>query len=149
MVVTLAIVAIGYIAIYSNSSPTADLPTTTSVDTDTETEKVRMEETKYLQYKEGQLSEYSDKRIVLFFYANWCPTCRPVDQEIQERQQELPEDVVVIRVNYNDSETNTDEKNLAEAYDITYQHTFVILDNQQEISKWNGGNFDRVITELN
>ena len=104
---------------------------------------------KYVEHSQNALESARSKRRVLFFYANWCPTCRPVDSEIRSRLSDIPEDVVVIRVNYNDNETDQNEEALAEKYGVTYQHTFVIIDeNDNEIKKWNGGGLDRIISEL-
>ena len=86
---------------------------------------------------------------MLFFYDNWCPTCQPVDKSLQENQAQLPEDVTVIRVNYNDTETSDEEKELAKQYGITYQHTFVQIDSEgQEITKWNGGDIEQLLSNL-
>lgn len=102
----------------------------------------------YVNYYEGILDEYADKKIVLFFYANWCPTCQPVDREIGRRAAEIPDDTVIINVNYNDTDTDANEEALAERFSVTYQHTFVVLENGQEVAKWNGDGFDRIISEL-
>jgi len=102
----------------------------------------------YINYYEGILDEYSDKKIVLFFYANWCPTCQPVDREIGRRVAEIPDDAIIINVNYNDTDTDANEEALADRFSVTYQHTFVVLENGQEVAKWNGDGFDRIISEL-
>jgi thiol-disulfide isomerase/thioredoxin len=94
----------------------------------------------YLDYDEESFEEAKDKKRVLFFYANWCPTCRPVDKEINEKVQQIPEDTVVFKVDYDT------EDELKEKYVITYQHTFVYVDETgAEISKWNGGDFGDIL----
>ncbi|OGM32055.1 hypothetical protein A2803_00615 [Candidatus Woesebacteria bacterium RIFCSPHIGHO2_01_FULL_44_21] len=105
---------------------------------------------RYVEYSK-RLSENSvDKRRVLFFYANWCPTCRPANAELEARISEIPEDVVVLRVNYNDTETDTEEEALAQKYGITYQHTFVEIDQDgNEVKKWNGGGLDQLLAQVN
>lgn len=103
----------------------------------------------YLAYSEANFQATSDKRRVLFFYASWCPTCRPADKEFQASSDQIPEDVVVLRVNYNDSDTDRSEKALADRYGVTYQHTFVQIDeNGNEIAKWNGGAMDELLENL-
>lgn len=100
----------------------------------------------YLPHSDSVMLETQGSSRVLFFYANWCPTCRPVDAEISRRQAQLPAGLTVIRVNYNDSDTDEAERELAKKYAVTYQHTFVRLDeNGNELSKWNGGGFDTII----
>lgn len=102
----------------------------------------------YVVHQDGVLENYEDKRRVLFFYASWCPTCQPVDRELRE-EAILPADVMVIRVNYNDPDTDSAEEALAEKYGITYQHTFVIIDGQgNELDKWNGGDVDQIVARL-
>src|SRR5687768_3143081 len=60
----------------------------------------------YVPHTKNALNNVNGRRVVLFFYANWCPTCKPVDEVLTKSLSKLPEDVVVIRVNYNDSETD-------------------------------------------
>jgi thiol-disulfide isomerase/thioredoxin len=98
------------------------------------------ERDRYIEYTPEGYEIYKNIRRVLFFYANWCPTCRPADADFMKNETKIPEDVVVIRVNYNDSDTDNNEKELAEFYSVTYQHTFVQIDGDgNEITKWNGG----------
>lgn len=104
---------------------------------------------RYVEYKKSILEETFEKRRVLFFYASWCPTCRPIDAEFESKKGTLPEDLVVIRVNYNDPETDQAEKDLAKKYNITYQHTFVQIDNRgEEITKWNGGGVAELLSRI-
>ena len=103
----------------------------------------------YIEYSKSNLENASDKRRVLFFYASWCPTCRPTDQNINSNIDKIPEDLVVIRVNYNDPDTDADEKELAKKYNVTYQHTFVQIDsNGNEIAKWNGGQIEELLANI-
>lgn len=103
----------------------------------------------YLPFTATVLSSTANTRRVLFFYANWCPTCRPADQSFSEKKAQLPVDVSVIRVNYNDTETDQTEKDLAAQYGVTYQHTFVQIDAAgNEVTKWNGGQIDELLTNL-
>lgn len=88
-------------------------------------------------------------KIVLFFYADWCPTCRPIDAEFKNNLQKIPAGVEIYRVNYNDQDTDEDEKALAAKYGVTYQHTFVQVDKDGlEITKWNGGGLDKLISSI-
>lgn len=93
----------------------------------------------------------SDKLIILYFYANWCPICRVEFPQTQAAFNELTDDKVVgFRVNYKDNETDTDEKNIAREFGVPYQHTKVFLKNGKQILKapdsWSK---DRYLLEIN
>lgn len=104
---------------------------------------------RYLEYSDSALDETKNKRRVLYFYASWCPTCRPTDADLKANESKIPEDTVVIRVNYNDPDTDSQEKDLAKKYGITYQHTFVQIDAQgKEIARWSSGQTDELLTNL-
>lgn len=103
----------------------------------------------YVFFSPEALAAASEKRRVLYFYANWCPTCQPADKDFQENATQLPEDVVVIRVNYNDDDTDEAEKALAKKYGVTYQHTYVQIDDQGEkVAVWNGGKLTEVLENI-
>lgn len=101
---------------------------------------------RYVEYSRAALDQTADKRRVLYFYASWCPICRPADADFKKNSSKIPEDMVVVRVNYNDPDTDQEEEDLAKKYGITYQHTFVQIDAQgKEITKWNGGQTDELL----
>lgn len=104
---------------------------------------------KYLEFSRQNMVHEGDTRRVLFFYANWCPTCKPADQDLRDNIQKLPDDVAVIRVNYNDDQTDESEKELAKKYKVTYQHTFVQIDqNGEVVTKWNGEGIEKLLSNL-
>lgn len=106
-----------------------------------------MNNSRYIVYEPGLVQKTTSSRRILFFYANWCPTCRPADASFRENQEQIPEDMTVIRVNYNDPDTDQEEKDLATTYGVTYQHTFVQIDSQgNKIGTWNGGAIDELLT---
>ena len=103
----------------------------------------------YVEFSPTVLAEAAKTRRVLFFYASWCPTCRPADKNFTENLAQIPADVTLIRVNYNDPDTDQDEKALAGKYGVTYQHTFVLIDEQgNEVTKWNGGQINELLSNL-
>lgn len=105
--------------------------------------------TRYVEYSKDVLDQAVNSRRVLFFYANWCPICKPADADFKANSSKIPSDVTVIRVNYNDTDTDQEEKDLAKKYGITYQHTFVQIDSQgKEIKKWNGGKTDELLANI-
>ena len=62
-----------------------------------------------------------NKNIVLFFHANWCPTCRALDQEITSGLSRVPANTEVFKVDYDNS------GGLTQDYGVTAQHTLVFL----------------------
>lgn len=123
----------------------------TTMDKSPETvmENKKISDSRYIKFNKDDFDSNTQERRVLFFYASWCPTCQPADANFSENQNNLPEDVLLIRVNYDDSDTEQAEKDLATKYGITYQHTFVQIDSSgKEVAKWNGGQFDKLISNL-
>jgi len=106
-------------------------------------------DSRYVQYSRSVLDSASSYRRVLFFYASWCPTCKQAEGNFSQNLKKIPEGVTLIRVNYNDPETDQEEKELAKKYGITYQHTFVQIDSEgKEVTKWNGGQIEELLTNL-
>ena len=104
---------------------------------------------RYVEYSKAALDQAAGGRRVLYFYANWCPVCRPADANFKENASIIPEDMTVIRVNYNDSDTDQEEKDLAKQYGIVYQHTFVQIDGQgKQVTKWNGGQIEELLANI-
>jgi len=103
----------------------------------------------YAEFSPEAFTKAVTTRRVLFFYSNWCPTCLAADQSFAENSSKFPTDLSLLRVNYSDSETDQAEKELAKKYNITYQHTYVQIDAQgNEVTKWNGGQFDELLNNL-
>ena len=93
----------------------------------------------------------TNKTVILYFYANWCPICREEFPQMKEAFGELKTDKVVgFRVNFNDDQTYDNERNLARQFGVPYQHTKVFLQNKQSILKstesWNK---QRYLDEIN
>lgn len=100
-------------------------------------------ESRYLSYSEKRYNLNSGKKRILFFHAKWCPTCKVADEELTEKPDEIPEEAVIFKVDY-DTETALKKK-----YAITYQHTFVLVDEKgNEVKKWNGGGLEEVSNNL-
>lgn len=90
----------------------------------------------YIEFKKSDYDKAlsSGKVVFLDFYANWCPICRAEEPEIHRGFDSLTENKIIgFRVNFNDSDTDNDEKQLAKDFNVPYQHTKIILKNGNEI----------------
>ncbi len=162
--VLVVLAAAGAVFYFNNQAPATPLPTVnTSAPNQSEdmmviddkvtidsAQSVGSDDVKVESYREYSKDSFEvnagKKTRMLFFYADWCPTCRPVDADIKANLDKIPKDVEIIRVNYNDTSTDSDEEKLAAKYGITYQHTFVQIDSAgNEVTKWNGGDFDKLV----
>lgn len=109
----------------------------------------KSQSTRYSEFDQVTFDKYSQNKKVLFFYASWCPTCRPADSDFEKNKNNIPDDITVIRVNYNDPDTDDAEKALASKYGVTYQHTYVQIDSQgKQIAKWNGGGLNELLANI-
>jgi thioredoxin 1 len=115
-----------------------------------EEDETMMEEgQRYLDYSPEAFVAANSTRRVLFFHANWCPTCGPADVSFIEGMEKIPSDVTVFKVDYNDTETDQLEEDLAEEYGVTYQHTFVQVDEGgKDVVRWNGGGLDEMLDKI-
>lgn len=146
--VVVLLAAYGLIA-YLLNRPSARLAAETAVSPSPVSEEEAVEEAvetaTYVEYTKDNLDRAASKRRVLFFYASWCPTCRPADADFNTNIDTLPSDIAIIRVNYNDPETSPEEQVLAQQYNVTYQHTFVQISPQgKEIARWTGGQLEEL-----
>lgn len=83
------------------------------------------------------------QKVVLFFWAAWCPFCKAADAEFQSNLEEIPGGVTLLKTNY-DTETELKQK-----YGVTYQHTFVQIDSSgEQLAKWAGGGINELKTNL-
>lgn len=69
------------------------------------------------------------KTVVLYFTANWCPTCREQEPINKQAFAELVDDpsVAIFRVHILDSETTKETEQLADDLGVRYQHTYIIF----------------------
>ena len=72
-------------------------------------------------------------KVILFFRAGWCPTCRALDADIKAHLGDIPANVTILDVDYDNS---TD---LKMKYGVRTQHTLVEVNAQGTlIQKWLG-----------
>jgi len=102
-----------------------------------------MQKQSYLAYSPATFEANKDQKRILFFKANWCPTCNTADKDFTDNIIKIPEGTTLYQVDY-DKETELKKK-----YAITYQHTFVQVDEKgNEIFKWNGGGIDKLLVSI-
>lgn len=97
----------------------------------------------YEEYAAEKIAQNSQD-VILYFSAPWCPTCRALGQDIEEREDEIPSGVTILKADY-DSEVELKQK-----YGVTQQHTLVQVDADGElIKKWIGSpNLDDILTKM-
>lgn len=94
---------------------------------------VAMRAGSYEPYGPEKTANAGNGKVILFFRASWCPTCRTLDADIRKNQAAIPAGVTILDVNYDDSVP------LRQKYGVTYQHTLVQVDAMgNQIVKWTG-----------
>ncbi len=91
----------------------------------------------------GNKSKYADSTKVYFFHAPWCPVCKEFDEKITADAGLVPTGVTIIKTDF-DSETDLRQK-----YGVTYQHTFVQVDDSGElVDKWTESDLDTALAKI-
>lgn len=93
----------------------------------------------------------TDKLIVLYFYANWCPICKEEIVKAEAAFEVLEgSDVIGFRVNFKDDQTESYEEQLAREFGVAYQHTKVFVKNGERVLKSpEGWSLERYTSEIN
>lgn len=87
----------------------------------------------YEMYSPEKIFKAENNKVVLFFRASWCPTCRALDKDIRVNLKSIPSGVIILDVDYDNSSL------LKQKYGVTYQHTLVQVDKDGNlIKKWTG-----------
>ena len=96
------------------------------------------ESTKYLDFNKADYDKAlkDKKKILLYFYANWCPICKREQVDTFAAFNELnDQNLIGFRVNYRDGDDDENEKTLAKDFGVSYQHTKVILKDGERVLK--------------
>src|SRR3989344_1344780 len=146
VVIVIALLVIAGFYIFSNNSTGLDYDNSMMTEEEIisgdnmSDESTVMEESRYVEYSPEKFAQASNKKRVYFFHASWCPTCKVANEEFSANPNGIPEDIVLFKTDY-DTETELKRK-----FGITYQHTFVFVDeNGKEIKKWNGGGLAELV----
>lgn len=87
----------------------------------------------YVNYDASKIAFAKDGKVVLFFRASWCPSCRALDANIKLNLSQIPQNILILDVDY---DKNPD---LKKKYGVTTQHTLVQVDaSGNMITKWSG-----------
>ena len=134
VVIVIALLVIAGFYIFSNNSTGLDYDNSMMTEEEIisgdnmSDESTVMEESRYIEYSPEKFAQASNKKRVYFFHASWCPTCKVANEEFSANPNGIPEDIVLFKTDY-DTETELKRK-----FGITYQHTFVFVDeNGKEI----------------
>ena len=134
------LVLVGAVVIYRGGAMTGEDKSMTKEDVSAPTLSAQNQTASYIDYSQENFANAIGKKRVYFFHAKWCPTCKAANEEFLSRASEIPADVVLFKTDYDT------ERELKKKYTITYQHTFVLVDeNGNELKKWNGGSFSELI----
>lgn len=95
----------------------------------------------YSEYSED-LVKNATWNIVLFFHANWCPSCVSIDKNVSSST--IPSDLTLLKVDYDNSD------DLKTKYGVLSQTTFVQVDNKWNmIKKWvSARDLDDIISKI-
>jgi thioredoxin 1 len=77
----------------------------------------------YAAYK-AHPAAFDGRKVVLFYWASWCPNCADHDATIQKAVQAhtLPRNLSIVKVDYDDNDVQP------VGYDVTQQDLFVLVD---------------------
>jgi thiol:disulfide interchange protein len=141
LIIVIIVISLGWLLFAKKAAA----PTTTTTET-VETSQELTESTlnsQYIPYSPEAVAAATGKRKLLFFYASWCPTCKVLNRDLLENERPLPEDLVIFKTDYDR------EVLLKQKYNITYQHTLVLIDDSgNEIKQWNGGGVEQILKQI-
>jgi len=96
-------------------------------------------------YSPEKLALAEDGTVVLFFHADWCPSCRGLENDLNAKLSQIPANTHILKLDY-DTETE-----LKKQYGVIRQHTLVVVDaDGTELKKLTGltNTLDQVVNQL-
>jgi peroxiredoxin len=77
-----------------------------------------------------KLSDFRGHRVMINFWATWCPPCRAEMPDMEKFHQD--KDIVILAVNLTDSESSVEEiENFADEYKLTFP---VLMDSNLDVA---------------
>lgn len=83
----------------------------------------------YLDYSNDKLALADSGKVLIFFNASWCPTCRAAVKDINNNLDAIKPGLTILSADY-DKETELKRK-----YGVVTQHTFVQVNSDGSIIK--------------
>ena len=90
-------------------------------------EKLENKNIWYKKYSSELVKNAWNKNIVLFFHADWCPTCEAFEKKVLT--ETIPENILILKVDF---DSNLE---LRKKYNIVTQTSFVLIDNKWNLKK--------------
>lgn len=95
-----------------------------------------------LEQYEANKAAYTSEKVVLFFNAQWCSTCKSARANFEANLANFPANLTIVLVDYDTA------LGLRKTYGVTLQHTFVQVDvNGKELAKWSGSKTIQEVVE--
>lgn len=107
--------------------------TTTPPNTQTTENKKVTVESGYINYDASKVANAEFGKVILFFHASWCPSCKGLDTDIKNNVKNIPVDTLIMKVDF---DSNPDLKS---KYKVNSQHTLVQVSSNGDLIKSNPG----------
>ena len=148
--IAVIIVLVAGVSLYSSKRPVKNEAVTMQTEK-TEGEMMKkdvvdtmMKAGSYEAYAPEKIARALTGKVVLFFHASWCPSCRGLNADIEKNVGSIPEGLSILKVDYDK------EAALKEKYGVTTQHTLVQVDQDGNlIKKWSGSpKLEALVSEI-
>lgn len=101
----------------------------------------------------GSFEDYSPEKlalaktgdVILFFHADWCPSCRGLEKDINDNLSNIPEGTHILKIDYDTA------MDLKKKYGVVRQHTLVhVSETGAEIKKLTGltNTLNQVVSQI-
>lgn len=127
-----------------DGQPVEETNTTNSSAANTNSASTSSTSATYVDYSDAAFATVraTGGKTVLYFHADWCPTCKVLEPSIRSNISELPNGLTILKVNYDTATA------LKSQYGVTYQHTFVQVDSDgKKLKLWSGSTDARDIAD--
>jgi len=84
-----------------------------------------------LDGEEVSLSDYRDKYVLINFWTTWCPNCLAELPHLEDLQNNYPDDVKVLAVNFGEDQATINEF----MTDMEFEDFMVLLDEDQAVGR--------------